>query len=68
MPKEAQKDPEVQSLMEQYAVRMKKFYWWNVAGAVLFRSAWHLAYTSSYVWMDVLGFFDLRSEVWAFSV
>lgn len=35
MPKEAQKDPEVQSLMEQYAVRMKKFYWWNVAGAVL---------------------------------
>ena len=25
MPKEAQKDPEVQSLMEQYAVRMKKF-------------------------------------------
>ena len=35
MPKEAQKDSEVQSLMEQYAVRMKKFYWWNVAGAVL---------------------------------
>lgn len=35
MPKEAQKDPEVQSLMEQYAVRRKKFYWWNVAGAVL---------------------------------
>lgn len=35
MPKEAQKDPEVKILMEQYAVRMKKFYWWNVAGAVL---------------------------------
>lgn len=35
MPKEAQKDPEVKILMEQYVVRMKKFYWWNVAGAVL---------------------------------
>ncbi len=35
MPKEAQKDPEVKILMEQYAVRMKKFYWWKVARSVL---------------------------------
>ena len=42
MPKEAQKDPEVQSLMEQYAVRMKNFTggMWQVPYCQV---CWHLA-------------------------
>ena len=67
MPKEAQKDSEVQSLMEQYAVRMKKFYWWNVAGAVL-SGLLAFSYTSSLCLDGCSGFLSLRSEVWAFSV
>ena len=67
MPKEAQKDPEVQSLMEQYAVRMKKFYWWNVAGPYC-QVCWHLAILPSLCLDGCSGFLSLRSEVWAFSV
>lgn len=62
MPKEAQKDPEVQSLMEQYAVRMKKFYWWNVAGAVL-SGLLAFSYTSIFMfgWMFWLFAFTIGS-------
>ena len=67
MPKEAQKDPEVKILMEQYAVRMKKFYWWNVAGAYC-QVCWHLAILPSLCLDGCSGFLNLQSEVWVFSV
>ena len=35
MPKEAQQEPEVKTLMERYTVWMKQIYWWSTAGAVL---------------------------------
>lgn len=67
MPKEAQQDPEVKTLMEQYAVRMKKFYWWNVAGAVL-SGLLALAILPSLCLDGCSGFLNLQSEVWGFSV
>lgn len=59
MPKEAQKDPEVKILMEQYAVRMKKFYC---------QVCWHLAILPSLCLDGCSGVLNLQSEVWVFSV
>lgn len=67
MPKEAQKDPEVQSLMEQYAVRMKNFTggMWQVPYCQV---CWHLAILPSLCLDGCSGFLNLQSEVWGFSV
>ena len=65
MAKEAQQNPEVMVLMEQYAVRMKRFYSWNVAGAVV-SAALAFSYTSIFMlgWMFWLFEFTIGSMVY----
>lgn len=62
MPKEAQKDPEVKILMEQYTIRMKQIYWWSTAGAVI-SGVLAFTYTSIFMfgWMFWLFAFTIGS-------
>lgn len=62
MPKEAQKDPEVKTLMERYTIRMKQIYWWSTAGAVI-SGVLAFTYTSIFMfgWMFWLFAFTIGS-------
>lgn len=62
MPKEAQQEPEVKTLMERYTVRMKQIYWWSTAGAVL-SGVLAFTYTSIFMlgWMFWLFAFTIGS-------
>ena len=62
MPKEAQQDPEVKTLMERYTVRMKQIYWWSTAGAVI-SGVLAFTYTSIFMfgWMFWLFAFTIGS-------
>lgn len=62
MPKEAQQEPEVETLMEHYTVRMKQIYWWSTAGAVL-SGVLAFTYTSIFMfgWMFLLFAFTVGS-------
>lgn len=62
MPKEAQQDPEVKTLMERYTIRMKQIYWWSTAGAVI-SGVLAFTYTSIFMfgWMFWLFAFTIGS-------
>lgn len=62
MPKEAQQDPEVKTLMERYTIRMKQIYWWSTAGAVI-SGVLAFTYTSIFMfgWMFWLFVFTIGS-------
>lgn len=62
MPKEAQHDPEVKTLMERYTIRMKQIYWWSTAGAVI-SGVLAFTYTSIFMfgWMFWLFAFTIGS-------
>ena len=62
MPKEAQQEPEVKTLMERYTVRMKQIYWWSTAGAVI-SGVLAFTYTSIFMlgWMFWLFAFTIGS-------
>ena len=62
MPKEAQQDPEVKTLMERYTIRMKQIYWWGTAGAVI-SGVLAFTYTSIFMfgWMFWLFAFTIGS-------
>ncbi len=55
IPKEAQQEPEVKTLMERYTVWMKQIYWWSTAGrSGDFRAVGVYIYLHIYVCLDVL--------------